>query len=425
MEIAIIVFLILLNGFFSMSEIALVSARKFKLEAAAKKGSAAAKQALELSSNPNTFLSAVQIGITLIGILTGIYSGEKITEDVKAIFLRVSWLADYSDTLSVLVVLIVLTFFSIVFGELIPKRLGLTFPEGIATFVARPMMVVSAVTRPFIWLLTKTNDFVLRLFGIREKTNGIVSEEEIKAIIQDSTESGEIQQIEQDIVGRVFSLGDRSVRELMTHRSDLVWLDIADSLENVRARAGSAIHSVYPVGDGGLDKFLGVVSVKELFPQNFSEGAFSLEPYLKKPLFVHENLPVYKVLELFKQHRVHNAMIVDEYGDIEGMIAMDDVVDALLGDATEYNPEEEYGIMQRDEHSWLADGQVPFFEFAHFFELSDEEDREGGFNTLAGFLLHQFHHIPSAGERVEWKNFRFEIVDMDGRRIDKVLITKK
>jgi putative hemolysin len=424
MEIAIIFFLILLNGFFSMSEIALVSSRKFKLEAAAKKGSSNAKQALELANNPNTFLSAVQIGITLIGILTGIYSGEQITEDVNAFIMNVPFLVEYAHSVSVVIVLIVLTFFSIVFGELVPKRIGLTYPETIAMFVAKPMIIVSSITKPFIWLLTKTNDLVLRLFGIKERQGGIVSEEEIKSIIQDSTESGEIQEIEQNIVSRVFALGDRSVRELMTHRSDLICLDINDDLDTVRAKTQQEVHSVYPVTDGSWDKLVGVMVVKELFPLHLTRETFQLQPFIRKPLFVHENTPVYVVLEQFKANKLHTAIIVDEYGDVEGMIAMDDVVDALLGDTTEYN-QEDYQITQRDEASWLADGQVPYYEFAEYFNLTDQEDEDGDYNTLAGFLLHQLHHIPHAGEVVEWKGFRFEIMDMDGRRIDKVLITTR
>lgn len=421
MEIAILFFLILLNGFFSMSEIALVSSRKFKLELAAKKGSSNARQALELINKPNTFLSAVQIGITLIGILTGIYSGEQITEDVRAFFNRFSFLASYSNSLSVVTVLIVLTFFSIVFGELLPKRIGLTFPEKIAIFVAKPMTIVSVFTKPFIWLLTKTNNFFLRLLGIKDTGEGIVSEEEIKSIIQESTESGEIQAIEQNIVSRVFSLGDRSVEQLMTHRSDLVCMDVADNLDTVRAKVKSEIHAVYPVVNGGFEKFLGVILVKELFPENFNVVDFDLNNLLRKPLFVHESTPVYKVLEQFKSNKVHHAMIVNEYGDIQGMIAMDDVVDALLGDTTENDPDE-YKITKRDEHSWLADAQLPYHEFTQYFELDSEDDAD--YNTLAGFLLRQLHHIPATGEVVGWKNFTFEIVDMDERRIDKVIITR-
>jgi len=407
-----------------MSEIALVSSRKFKLESAAKKGNLNAKKALELANNPNTFLSTVQIGITLIGLLTGIYSGEEITTDIKLIVEQVDYLVPYAHTIAVLIILVVITYFSLVFGELVPKRIGLAFPEAISTFVARPMSVLSMIAKPFIWLLAKSNDVVLRLFGFRGKEEEFVSEEEIKSIIQDSAESGEIREIEHGIVQRVFSLGDRKVSELMTHRSDLVWLDINDNLDTVKQKVSSEIHSVYPVADGHLDEMLGIVTLKELFPQPLTNDNFQLTTFVKKPLIVHENMPVYNVLENFKNSKQHNALIVDEYGTIQGMIAMDDIVDALIGDATEYN-QEDYQILEREDGSWLADGQYPFFEFLNYFNLPEEEEvHKGHYNTLAGLLLFYLHHIPVPGEKVKWKDFEFEVIDMDDRRIDKILITK-
>ncbi len=423
MEILIIFVLILLNGVFSMSEIALVSSRKFKLESAAKKGNLNAKKALELANNPNTFLSTVQIGITLIGLLTGIYSGEKITTDIQVLVESIVVLRPYAHSIAVILVLIVITYLSLVFGELIPKRIGLAFPETISTFVASPMSVISTIAKPFIWLLSKTNNIVLTILGVKDKEEEIVSEEEIRSIVQDSAESGEIQEIEHGIVQRVFALGDRKVSELMTHRSGLIWLDIGDSLDVVKQKMSTEVHSVYPVSNGNLDQLLGIVSVKEMFPKPLTRENFSLKDHIRKPLIVHDNMPVYNVLEQFKNHRQHNALIVDEYGIIQGMIAMDDIVDALIGNATE-NTVEDYRIIPRDENSWLADGQYPFFEFLNFFELSEDDEDQGNYNTLAGLLLYYFHHIPVTGEKLKWKDFTFEVVDMDGRRIDKVLITK-
>lgn len=421
MELLILFCLILLNGFFSMSEIALVSARKFKLETAAKKGNKNAQKALDFASNPNTFLSTVQIGITLIGILTGIYSGEKIAEDIKAFFLKVPLLAEYAHSLSIVIVLIVLTFFSIVLGELIPKRIGMMFPESIAMLVARPMMVISIITKPFIWLLTKTNDIVLSIFRLKDKKEGFVSEEEIKSIIQESAASGEIQEIEQNIVDRVFALGDRKVREIMTHRSDLIWIDIADDFETIKNKAAEEVHSVYIVADKGLDELAGMLSIKELFPLHLTNETFNIEQYIKQPIMVSENTPVYKVMEKFKAEKFHYAVVVDEYGYLQGLVAMDDIMDALIGDATEYN-QAEYEITRRDEHSWLADAQISFYLFAEYFEL--EVGSTDGYNTLGGLLLHQINHIPLTGEKIKWGEFLFEIIDMDGLRIDKVLITK-
>jgi putative hemolysin len=424
MEILIIFLLILLNGVFSMSEIALVSSRKFKLESAVRKGNKNAKKALELAEDPNTFLSTMQIGITLIGILTGIYSGEKITADITQLVESVVVLRPYAHTIAVVLVLIIITYFSLVFGELIPKRIGLAFPEKIASFVARPMSLLSGLTKPFIWLLAKTNDLILALFGFKKKLEDRVSEEEIKSIVQESAESGEIQEIEHGIVQRVFALGDRTVSELMTHRSDLVWLDINDSLDMVKEKMAAEIHSVYPVANGNLDELLGIISVRELFPQHLSNETFSLKDFVKKSVIVHDQMPVYNLLEQFKNNKQHNALIVDEYGTIQGMIAMDDIIDALIGDSTVYD-HDDYQIVERDENSWLADGQYPFFEFSNFFALQETEGEQGNYNTLAGLILFHLHHIPTPGEKLQWGDFEFEIVDMDGRRIDKVLITRR
>jgi putative hemolysin len=424
MEILIILFLILLNGVFSMSEIALVSARKFKLENAAKKGNSNARRALQLANNPNTFLSTVQIGITLIGILTGIFSGEKIEEDLKAAVMGIPLLAPYAETIAVVIIVIVVTFFSIVFGELIPKRIGLMFPEVIASTVAQPMTLISIITKPFIWLLTKTNDLFLGIFGLKDRKDGIVSEEEIKAMVQESALGGEIQQIEQNIVQRVFALGDRKVGELMTHRGDLLCFNITDDLRIIKERAQIESHSVYPVYRKTADNLIGIVSVKDIFPKEFKGTDFNLAEFLKQPVMVPESTPAYKVLERFKENKIHYAFVLDEYGSVQGMVSMDDILDALIGDVTEYN-QQEYQIVQRDDKSWLADGAYPFFEFLNFFNVHEEEYYEGDYNTLAGLILHQLSYIPRVGEVIKWKEFELEIVDMDGPKIDKVMITKK
>lgn len=424
MEILIILLLILLNGVFSMSEIALVSSRKFKLEAAARKGNSNARKALQLANNPNTFLSTVQIGITLIGILTGIFSGDTITVSLKLAIEKVDVLRPYANTIAVAAIVVAVTFLSIVFGELLPKRIGLMFPEKIAAIVAKPMTFVSVITKPFIWLLTKTNDLFLAIFGLKGQKEGIVSEEEIRAIVQESAEGGAIDEIEQSIVQRVFALGDRRVSELMTHRGDLIWFNLTDDLKTIKRKAGADKHSVYIVcRNSNLDDMAGIVSVKDIFPDELSNETFTLASYLREPLIVHETTPAYKVLEQFKEKKLHYAIVLDEYGTVQGMVAMDDVLDALLGDSTEYN-QDEYSIQQRDETSWLADGQYPFFEFLHYFDI-DEDETTGDYNTLSGLFLDQTNHIPTAGERIKWKDFVFEVMDMDGPRIDKLMITRK
>ncbi len=422
MEILVIAFLILLNGIFSMSEIALVSSRKFKLEREAKRGSVNAQKALEMSDNPNTFLSTVQIGITLIGILTGIFSGERITSDLQQKIGQFGPAAPYSHTIAIAIVVVLLTYFSIVFGELIPKRIGLTFPEKIAALVAYPMEIISKVAKPFIWLLGKTNDLVLGLFGIRGNRDHAVSEEEITSIIREGTVTGEVQEIEHDIVKRVFVLGDRKVRDLMTHRTDLVWLDINDDLAEIRRKTRGRIHSVYPVSQKARDNLAGIINLKEVLLDSGDGKPFSLETFLRQPVFVHEHLPVYALLEQLKQNSAHYAVVVDEYGALEGMITLYDVLDALVGEQAVPGQPEQHHIIRRDKNSWLADGQYPYFELLGYLEIEDQEEEH--FVTLAGLVLSLLNHIPVAGEKVRWRDFELEIVDMDDRKIDKVLITR-
>ncbi len=422
MEIIIILLLILLNGVFSMSEIALISSRKFKLENAAKRGNKNARTALDLANNPNKFLSTVQIGITLIGILTGIYSGEQITLNLTATIKHIAPLAPYAHTIAVLAIVVIVTFFSIVFGELIPKRIGLLYPETIASLVARPMNVISKIAAPFIYLLTGTNDLFMKVFGIKDNMDGRVSEEEIKAIVQQSAEGGEIQQIEHNIVERVFALGDRKVTELMTHRTDIIWLDVHNTLDQVRNTASKVLHSIYPVANGSIDKLIGVVNVKELFAANIEATSFDLSKYVIKPLIVHDNEAAYSVLEKFREARFHLAVIVDEYGSVLGIITMDDVLDALVGDVSEYN-NTEYNIIKRDDNSWLADAQYPYFELLRYFGFKDE-DSDGDYNTIAGMILDKMGKIPHPGEKLLWHDFEIEIVDMDGMRIDKLIIKR-
>ncbi|KHJ38450.1 magnesium and cobalt efflux protein CorC [Pedobacter glucosidilyticus] len=423
MEIIIIIALILLNGVFSMSEIALVSSRKFKLESAAKKGNKNAKKALELANHPNTFLSTVQIGITLIGILTGIFSGNTFTSVLTNWFNNFHFLQDYSESLAVITVVVSITYLTIVFGELIPKRLGLSFPEKIASFVAIPMTALSTISKPLIWLLAKTNDLFLGIFGFKEKQDGIITEEEIKSILSESTKGGEIEEIEHDIVKRVFSLGDRKVGQLMTHRHDVVWINKDESLEQIREKVNQEPHSVYPVCDTTVDKVLGFISIKILFSKATSFNSFDLFKNLSKPLYVPENMPAYRVLEMFKIHKSHSAIVLDEYGSLQGIITKDDVLDELIDDSIE-SEDNQYQIIQRDENSWFVDGQLPFFELLDFFNLEDAH-KAADFTTVAGLFISLVNHIPKTGEKAEWNGFILEVLDMDDNRVDKLLITIK
>ncbi|WP_143307865.1 hemolysin family protein [Chitinophaga vietnamensis] len=421
MEVVIILILILLNGIFSMSEIAMVSARKIRLEHLANKGDEKAKAALKLANNPDTFLSTVQIGITLIGILTGIYSGESIKTDVIAFINQVPALQPYSGPLATILIVVVITYFSLVLGELVPKRIGMAKPEAIAKTMAKPMTLLSWLTYPFISLLSASTNVLVKLFNLRP-TDTHVTEEEIKAIINEGTTSGAIEETEQEIIERVFHLGDRNITSLMTHRTDITWLDINEAPADYQQKIHSSLHSVYPVCDGQIDSIKGVVSIKDLYA--LSGKALPLAQIIKKPLFVPENNTAYQVLEKFKETHVHAAFIVDEYGTFLGMITLNDILEAIVGDMPETEENDDYEMVLRDDGTYLVDAQIPFYDFLAEFDREDwMAEFEQDFDTLAGFILHHLEHIPQTGEKFDWRGFTFEIIDMDAHRIDKVLVT--
>ncbi|WP_339876015.1 hemolysin family protein [uncultured Algoriphagus sp.] len=422
MEIIIILLLILLNGVFAMSELALVSARKFKLENQKKRVVSGAKAALELSANPGRFLSTVQIGITLIGILLGVYSGDNLTENFAVWIASIEILRPYAHPLAVGIIVLLVTYLSIVLGELFPKRLGMTFPEGIAAMVSRPMILLSKITSPFVWLLTASNDLLLRLFGIKHKSENAVSEEEIKSIIRESAEGGEIMNIEQDIVQRVFELGDRKINSLFTHRSEMVCFDVNDDEKIIRDKINQEKHSAYPlVMNDDLDAIVGLVLVKDLFDKRLSDK-FDLRTIAHKPLYLNETMFSYQALELFKIRQLHYGIVVDEYGATVGIITLDDIVDALVGDTSEPN-QEEFQIQQREDGTWLIDGQLPVHDFEKFFDTG-MDFKNKSFTTVAGLILHKSQTIPEEGKYVDVEGYRLEVLDKDGPRIDKILVKK-
>jgi putative hemolysin len=424
MEILIIIALVLLNGIFSMSEMSLVSSRKFKLENAKKKGSKGAKAALELSENPTKFLSTVQIGITLIGILLGVYSGENLTNDVADFLNQFEVLKPFAHNIAIVVIVVMVTYLSIVLGELLPKRLGMTFPEPIAIIFAKPMKILSAITLPFVWLLTTTNDILLKIMGIKKTSASKVSEEEIKSIIKESADGGEIQDIEHSIMERVFELGDRKVNTLYTHRSEIVYFTTNDTWEEIKFKINQEKHSAYPVcKSNNLDDIMGVVLLKDLFTST-NDNKFNITDFVKNPLYLTESTYAYKVLELFKKEKMHYGIVVDEYGTTQGIVTMDDVVDALVGDVTEYE-QEEYQITQRDEKSWFVDGQYSIIEFIKYFDIELQENYQTKYTTVAGLIIYHSNKLPEIGEKFNIGNYELEIIDKDGQRIDKILVTKK
>jgi putative hemolysin len=403
-----------------MSEIALISSRKSRLETAAKKGSKTAKTALDLANSPNKFLSAVQIGITLIGILTGIYSGDKITEDVEFFVSGFSALQPYANSIAVGIVVVILTFFSLVLGELLPKRIGLNHPESIAKAIAMPMKFVSIVMAPFIWLLTSSTDFLLDILQIKPTADGKVTEEEIKAIIKEGTEVGEVQEIEQDIVERVFHIGDRKVNSLMTHRSSMVYLSLDDTVEEIKSKVLDELHSVYPVCEENLDEVVGVVYLKDLFA-NFEKGNFQLKSIAKEPAYFIEHTSAYKALENFKKSKIHYAFVTDEYGVFQGIITLNDILEALVGDASDFD-DDEYKLVANEDGSWLVDGQYSLHDFLTYFDM-DELTTDYEVTTVSGFIITELGAIPKEGDKLIWNKLEFEAQKMDGVIIDKVLIT--
>jgi putative hemolysin len=420
MDIVILLCLIFLNGLFVMSEIALVSARKPRLENLAEKGDRKARVALDLSNNPEIFLSAAQIGITLISILTGVYSGERFGKSLAPTIAKIESLRPYANTIATTIIVILVTFLSIIFGELIPKRVGLLKAEKIAKLVAGPMRVFAKATHPIVWLLNLVSNLFFSIFKIKRSQTDAVTEEEIKAMVTEGTEAGTIDEAEQQIIERVFHLGDRNITSLMTHRSDIVWFNLDDTEEKMKEKIISERHSIYPICDGDIDQLKGIVSIKDLY---VADDSTLFKDLMRPALFIPENNSAYQVMENFKESQLHSAFIVDEYGTILGMITLNDILEAIVGDIPEPDIQD-YGIKVRDDGSYLVDGQIPFYDFLTYFGKADwMNEGEHEFDTLAGFILHELERIPQTGDKMNWRGFGFEIIDMDGHRIDKVLVT--
>lgn len=402
-----------------MSEIALISARKSRLESAAKKGNRKAKAALELANSPNKFLSTVQIGITLIGILTGIFSGDKITTDVENFVSSFEILKPYADSIAVGLVVITLTFFSLILGELVPKRIGLNHPEGIAKTLAIPMKYMSKITRPFIWLLTISTEFLLKVLQIKPSADGKVTEEEIKAIIKEGTEVGEVQEIEQDIVERVFHIGDRKVNSLMTHRNAVVYLTFEESVEEIKTKVLEDLHSFYPVCKNNLDEIVGIVSLKDLI-KNFENEVFDLKSITNEAIYFIEYTLAYKALEHFKTSKIHYALVTDEHGVFQGMITLNDILEALVGDAADFY-QEDFQLIENEDGSWLVDGHYSLHDFLTYFEL-DEYLSDYEVTTVSGLIITELGAIPRQGQKLVWNKLEFEVKNMDGVKIDKISV---
>jgi putative hemolysin len=424
LEIFIISLLILANGIFAMSEMAVVTARKSRLQDWARKGSARARAALELANAPNRVLSAVQVGITLIGILTGAFGGRTIANWLAGQLSSIPLIEPYRNAVSLAIIVITITYFSLVIGELVPKRLALRRPESIATLVAIPLSIFSRLAAPIVHLLSVSTEAVFHLFGKQTAQEPPVTEEEINLLIQQGTEAGVFEESEQDMVEAVFTLGDRSARSLMTPRTQIVWIDLNDPVEEVRRRIAESGHSRLPVARENLDQVIGVVQAKELLAEILREKPFNLESVIQQPLFVPRTVSALQVLESFKQSGKHIALVVDEYGGIEGLLTHHDILEAIAGDIPFSETEIEPRAVRRDDGSWLLDGMLPIDEFKGIFNLESlPGENKDAYQTLGGFVFARVGRVPATGDRFTWDNLRFEIVDMDGKRIDKVLVS--
>jgi putative hemolysin len=421
-EITIILLLIVLNGIFAMSEIAIVSARPIRLQQMAQRGSRGATAALELADSPNRFLSTVQVGITLVGIFAGAFGGANIADDLAVLLSDLRWIGPYAETFSLVLVVGIITFLSVVVGELVPKRIALGSAEQIAALVARPMRTISVLATPIVRLFSVATDMSLKLMGIQVSEDEDVNEEEIRMMVQQGAEAGTIEESERDMVESIFRLGDRPLESMMTPRPEIVWLDVNAPEAEIRQMIHEAHNTRFPVCDGELDQVLGVVQAKDLLLDCLNGDMFDIKGAMHEPLLIPEKMPVLKALELFKQSGLHMALVFDEYGGIEGLITLIDILEAIVGDIPTMSERVEPPIVQRADGSWLVDGLITIDDFQEAFAVLSLPG-EGKYLTLGGFVVFMLGSVPVTGHYFEWGGFRFEVADMDRYRVDKVLLT--
>jgi putative hemolysin len=424
-DISIILLLVIVNGLFVMSEMAIVSSRKVRLQQLVNQGDRRAFRALKLANDPNTILAVGQVGITLIAISLGAF-GEKALSKYIAPLLESTSLHAYAELIAGALSIIIVTYLTLIVGELVPKRLALNAPEPIAMAIAGPMGALARTASPIVYLLSASTEIALRLMGIRPSNEPQVTEEEIRVMIEQGTEAGMFEQEEEDIMKRVFQLGDRRVSALMTPRLEIVWLDVEDSPEETRRAILETAHSRFPVCQGELDNLLGLVQVYDLLMESLSGEELNLVKPLQKPVFVPESTRALKVMELFKQTGTQLAFVVDEYGVVQGLVTLTDILQALVGDIPSMEDLEEPQAIQREDGSWLMDGMMPIYQFKELLELESEElpgELRGAYQTLGGFVVMHLGKIPSSAEHFQWGSLRFEVMDMDGNRVDKVLVS--
>jgi putative hemolysin len=419
LEIAILLALFLLNGFFAMAEMAVVSSRRMRLQQMAEEGRRGAAQALALADNPGGFLSAVQVGMTLIGILSGAFGGATLGVRLGPVLDQVPAIAPHGLQIAVALVVIGITAVSVIVGELVPKRMALAHPEAIAVRVARPLQIITGITRPFVWLLEHSSAGLLRMFGVPERRGKEVTEEEVRLAIAEGTEAGVIDEVEQEMIHGVLALADRSVASIMTPRPDVYWIDLDDEPEAIAREIADCPFSRLVVARGGdLGHPLGVVQKKDLVDDLLAGRGLAIERQLREPIYVPENAQVLRMLEMFRSTPLHVALVVNEYGDFLGLVTLTDVLEAIAGEIPEEHEPQSQDIVRRPDGSWLVDGRAPIDELVDQLGL---EKADGDFHTAAGLALERLARIPVEGDTFEIGNWKVEIVDMDGKRIDKLL----
>jgi putative hemolysin len=423
-DIIIILLLIMLNGLFAMTELAVVSSRKARLLAKAEAGSRGARIALDLKREPSKFLATVQIGITLIGVFSGAYSGTTIAEPLGAYFTATfPSLGMQADDLAIFLVVSIVTYLSLVIGELVPKQIALRYADMVAVTIAVPIYWLSTLTKPIVYVLDISNKAVLSILGVRQETDNTVSDEEVKAILSESARHGGLEPEEQMMMERIMRLDDMGVGSAMTHRKDIVWLDVEEQRDSILNKIRETRHSRYLLCNKSIESVLGIVVLKDLVLQ-LGEGKVDLRAILRKPLYMPETTTVLEALEEFKQSTAALTIIVDEYGVLQGIVTLKDVMEVIVGTLPEPAHREDYTAIQREDGSWLIDGALSVHEAEELTGIKGLDGRDA-YLTVAGLLIHELRHIPREGDMLEWQGWCFEVVDMDGNRVDKVIVKRQ
>lgn len=424
MDIALLLFLILINGFFSMAEMAVVSSRKARLQRLTDDGSPGAESALFLHNEPSSFLSAIQVGITSVGILSGAIGETVLADPLAARLAEIPLLEHYARGIALTVVVVGLTYFSVVIGELVPKRLALLAPEGIASLIARPMIWFAESVRPLVWLFTASSGLLLRLTGARRKDEPPVTDEEINVLMEQGAEAGVFHESEQAIVSNVLRLDEQRIASIMTHRNDIYQIDLAEPEAEIRSRIAESPYTRIIVCRDGLEHIVGLLRTSDLLKAALAGAPLNVEAHLRPPLYVPEGVSTTRLLENFRKARAQCALIVDEYGELEGLVTLTDVLTSIVGDLPSSDAAEEQDVVARGDGSWLMDGSVPVERFKSVLEIGEDLPGEEEFNTLGGFVMHVLGRVPVVADHFEWNGWRVEVVDMDRKRVDKVLVVR-